>query len=321
VLSGASKGDGPIGATVRAELGQPVSAAVKAAAAEIRRRHGPSLVACLFYGSCLRDGQDDGRVVDFYAIAEDYRRFHDSWLSATLNALLPPNVYYLETRFEGRAVRAKYAVVSLGHLIRDTSAAAFQPLLWGRLAQPCALVYARDAEIEQQVAAALVRAVETMVEQTIALMPGEYTAGQLWTRAFQESYGTELRAERSNRPRDLYAAYAGRYDSLTAAALPASTISAARTSPGAPILRHHARAADRRAARLRWRLRRLAGKSLHVLRLLKAAYTFKDGLDYILWKIEKHSGVRTEPTPWQRRHPLLAAPMLAWRLYRRGAFR
>jgi hypothetical protein len=42
---------------------------------------------------------------------------------------------------------------------------------------------------------------------------------------------------------------------------------------------------------------------------------------YILWKIERHSGVKATATPWQRRHPLLAAPGLAWRLYRRGAFR
>jgi hypothetical protein len=60
---------------------------------------------------------------------------------------------------------------------------------------------------------------------------------------------------------------------------------------------------------------------LHVLRLAKAAFTFAGGLDYILWKIARHSGVTAEPTPWQRRHPLMAAPVLAWRLYRRGAFR
>jgi hypothetical protein len=313
---------GPVGATIRAELRQPVTAAVSAAAEEIRRRHGSALVACLFYGSCLRDGQDEGRVIDFYAIAGTYRRFHGSRLSAILNTLLPPNVYYLETRSNGRVVRAKYAVVSWRQLMRDTTAAAFQSSLWGRLAQPCALVYARDAEVERQITAALARAVETLAGQTLALMPGEFTAEQLWTRAFRESYGTELRSERSNRPRDLYLAYSDRYDSLTVAALPVSGIPAVGGEPSSPArLRHQLGAGARRAARLRWWLRRWVGKSLHVLRLVKAAYTFKDGLDYILWKIEKHSGVREEPTPWQRRHPLMAAPVLAWRLVRRGAFR
>jgi hypothetical protein len=313
-----------MGAMILNELRQPVSASVRAAAREIRRRHGSSLVACLFYGSCLRDGRDEDRVIDFYAIADDYKRFHDNRLSAVLNALLPPNVYYLETPFEGRMVRAKYAVVSLRDLIRDTSQAAFQPSLWGRLAQPCALVCARDPKAEEEVAAALATAVETMAAQTLALMPAEFTPAQLWIRAFRESYGTELRAERSNRPLDLYQAYSERYDSLTAAALSGSEtqpLQAAGDAAGAPVMRHQAGAGKRRAARLRWALRRVLGKTLHVLRLLKAAYTFRDGLDYILWKIEKHSGVRTTPTPWQRRHPLMAATSLAWRLYRRGAFR
>lgn len=321
-MNGAPKDPGPVGATIRAELRQPVTAAVSAAAKEIRRRHGDALTACLFYGSCLRDGQDEGRVIDFYAIAQSYRRFHGSWLAAALNTVLPPNVYYLETRSEGRVVRAKYAVVSWRHLIRDTTDAAFQSSLWGRLAQPCALVYARDAKVEEQIAAALARAVRTLAGQTLDLMPAEFTAEQLWIRAFRESYGTEMRSERSNRPRDLYLAYADRYERLALAALPASRVEAAGDASSSPAhLRHQVSAGARLAARLRWGLRRLAGKSLHVLRLAKAAYTFKDGLDYILWKIEKHSGVRAEPTPWQRRHPLMAAPALAWRLFRRGAFR
>lgn len=313
---------GPVGATIRTELRQPVSAAASAAAEEIRRRHGAALLACLFYGSCLRDGQDEDRVIDFYAVAESHRAFHASRISAALNAVLPPNVYYLETRADGRVVRAKYAVVSWRQLIRDTTDTAFQSSLWGRLAQPCALLYARDAGVEEQIAAALARAVQTLARQTLDLMPEAFTAEQLWIRAFRESYATEMRSERSNRPRDLYLAYRDRYDRMALAALPATEVQALGGEPSTPPrIRHRVSAGAYRAARLRWWLRRLLGKSLHVLRLAKAAYTFTDGLDYILWKIEKHSGVRTDLTPWQRKHPLIAAPALAWRLYRRGAFR
>jgi hypothetical protein len=45
------------------------------------------------------------------------------------------------------------------------------------------------------------------------------------------------------------------------------------------------------------------------------------GAEYILWKIERHSGVRIELSPFARRHPILAGWGAAWRLYRRGAFR
>ncbi len=49
--------------------------------------------------------------------------------------------------------------------------------------------------------------------------------------------------------------------------------------------------------------------------------TFEGGVDYILWKIERHSGVTVDIEPRLRRHPLLAMWILAWRLYRRGGFR
>ena len=76
-----------------------------------------------------------------------------------------------------------------------------------------------------------------------------------------------------------------------------------------------------RRAQRRWRLRRYQGKLLSVLRLMKAAFTFTNGASYLLWKIERHSGVTIEVKPWQRRHPILASSVLFWKLYRKGAFR
>ena len=65
----------------------------------------------------------------------------------------------------------------------------------------------------------------------------------------------------------------------------------------------------------------LHGKVLSTLRIIKAALTFDGALDYLLWKIKRHSGVYIEPTERQRRFPLVFAWPLLWRLYRRGAFR
>jgi hypothetical protein len=298
-----------------------VSDGAKVVAAEIRRRHGAAVAGCLFYGSCLREGRDEGKLIDFYVLAEDYRRFHGRYLPAMLNALLPPNVYYLETETGSLVVRAKYAVISLEDLVKDTSASAFLSTLWGRLSQPCALVYERDAEVRATVAAALGAAVATMTMETLPLLPRDFTARDLWTRAFAESYRTELRSERSHRPVDLYQSYAERYERMTAAVLAELRADPGPEAGDSPRFRHRA---DRRqcgAAERRWWRRRVVGRVVQVLRLCKAAYTFTDGLDYILWKIEQHSGVRIEPTAWQRRHPLLAAPGLAWRLYRRQAIR
>ncbi|WP_162906831.1 hypothetical protein [Algihabitans albus] len=318
-----------IAGIIESELEQPVSAAVVAAAEEIRRRHGEAVQACLFYGSCLRDGRDEGRVLDFYALADSYRAFHDSRVMAFLNRLVPPNVYYLEMPFQGRTVRAKYAVISMAALARDSSPAALVPTIWARMAQPCALPYARNGEVRARVRDALVQAVRTTVSQTLPLLPPRFSASELWTRAFRESYRTEFRAERVGRSEVLHGAAVERYARLSAGALgaearqvsqAAASDAAARAGEG-PSFDHAADPGRRRTAERRWYWRRQAGRCLHVLRLIKNAHTFTDGLDYVLWKIETHSGIRTEPTAWQRRHPLLAAPGLAWRLYRKGAFR
>jgi hypothetical protein len=80
-----------------------------------------------------------------------------------------------------------------------------------------------------------------------------------------------------------------------------------------------------RGSRLRgrfgWRLRSLQGKLLSVLRLLKATLTFEGGVDYILWKIERHTGVRLDVAPQPKRRSLLSLGVMAWHLYRKGGFR
>ena len=59
-----------------------------------------------------------------------------------------------------------------------------------------------------------------------------------------------------------------------------------------------------------------AGKPLNLLRLAKASTTFDGAATYAAWKIERHTGVAIEVTPWRERHPLLAAPGVLWRVWR-----
>ena len=293
-------------ALVAADALQPVAAPVTALVEALRRRHGDAVAAVLFYGSCLRaaDLPNDDCVFDFYLLVDDYREVYAHRLAALANAVLPPNVFYLELPWQGRTLRAKYAVVALAPFRRLLSARAFHSYFWGRFAQPVRLVHARDDAVRALVLDALVDAVVTLVQRTAALTGPGAAPEALWLQAFRETYRAELRAEASDRARLIYEADRARYDRLAPLALAAA----------GPIGR-------RRRARLAWVLRRLLGKTHSVLRLAKGAFTFDGGLDYILWKIARHSGVTTAVAPWQRRHPLLAAPGLAWRLYRRGAFR
>ena len=67
--------------------------------------------------------------------------------------------------------------------------------------------------------------------------------------------------------------------------------------------------------------RKLIGKLLSAARLVKASFTFDGGMEYLSWKIERHSGQRIELSDWQRRHPIIAGILLLPRLWRSNAVR
>lgn len=290
----------------------------------ILARHGQPVMAVLFYGSALREADDLSKMLDFYVLSEGNRAFHRHSLAALFNWLLPPNVYHLTIAGEdgGAAIRAKYAVLTLDAFERRTSRRGIESQGWGRFSQPCAIVYARDDETRDRLVGALAGAVSTMLRETVALMPAGFSAAEIWIRALRESYRAELRAERPGRADELYGHASARYDRIAELVLLApdgEKIGVRQT--GSASFEHDAPRAARTGAQWRWRARRVTGKTLSALRVLKSAFTFDGGLDYILGKIEDHSGVTLTPTPWQQRHPVLAAPVLAWRLYRQGAFR
>jgi hypothetical protein len=295
----------PLEAMIEAELGAPVSAPVRAAAEAARLRHSEGVCAVLFYGSCLREGCDKDRIVDLYLLADGYASVHARPVQRWLNRLLPPNVYYLEAPHETGTVRAKYALVGLAHLERLVRSEVRNPYFWARLAPPVALAWARDPDVRTRVRNIVAQAMATTFEAARPLACEKPDASEVWERAFTESYRTELRAEPPDRARELVAHDAERYRRIAAALRP---------GPGGP-------AVSTTAAARQWRRRRLEGKALSVLRLAKASFTFEAGPDYVAWKIRRHTGVPVALTPWQRRHPLLAAPLLLWRLARRNAVR
>ena len=143
------------------------SPAVRVLIDEIQERHGKAMQGILFYGSCLRSGDDLDGLVDLYLLVDDYRSAFKSRLQAILNALLPPNVYYLERKIEGQVVRTKYAVLSLADFQKGTSMRWFHSYLWGRFCQPTALLYARDEKVSEIVMESFARAVLTFVRRVL----------------------------------------------------------------------------------------------------------------------------------------------------------
>jgi hypothetical protein len=301
-----------------AERRQPVFPAARASARALVEKFGEATAGVLFYGSCLRAGEDVDKILDFYVIVDSYRAAYDSVALALWNAVLPPNVFYLQIEHEGRPVRAKYAVLSLAQFQRLASARTLNPSVWARFCQPCALAWVRDEHAEEGIAQAITDAVVAMVTASAPLMAGDFTPRDLWVRAFAQTYGAELRSETADKGQELYALFPERYDRLTAPALACAGFSCTRRADGRLTLDISSGA--RRRAHALWKVRRAQSKILNLARLIKASFTFDGGIDYLAWKIRRHSGVVIEITPWRRRHPVLTGIMLFWRLRRRGAF-
>ena len=293
------------------ELGLPVDPRVAAFAAAIAARHGQASRAILFYGSCLRQRELDGLMLDFYLIVSDYRAaYAKSWL-ALANRMIPPNVFY----FEHDGLVAKYAVLSEADFAHECGEEAWTVSTAARFAQPTRLVWSADRAAAERTADIIALAAPTLLEWTLPMVEGAPPI-DLWKRAFALTFAAELRAEREERSAAIVDADPQRYERFGQAAL--KDIAARRgVGPGGevPLARSAA------AARHWWRRKQNHGKRYSIARLAKGTVTFEGWPDYIIWKVNRHAGTDIALNAWQRRWPRLAAISLLPRLLRSGAVR
>jgi len=284
---------------VAEELSLPVDPRVTGMAEAIAAKHGAASRAVLFYGSCLRQQQLEGLMLDFYLIVSDYGAAYDKrWLAAA-NRLIPPNVFY----FEHGGLVSKYAVLSESDFAHECSPEAWTVSTAARFAQPSRLVWSVDAAAAQRAIDTVSKAAPTLLGWVRPLAP-EASLDQLWKLTFKQTFHAELRAERLNRPEALVEAEPERYERFGTAALGDARPSMTRAQ-----------------AERWWRRKQGHGKRYSIARLAKASFTFAGGADYIAWKINRHTGAGIELKPWQRRHPLLAGISLLPRLLKSGAVR
>jgi hypothetical protein len=279
---------------VETELSQPVEPRVAKMAEAIAAKHGEASRSVLFYGSCLRQKQLDGLMLDFYLIVSDYRSAYGRrWLAAA-NSLIPPNVF----PFQHGDLAAKYAVLSESDFHRLNGPETRNVSVWARFAQPSRLAWVKSETARQTAVDAVSRAAPSLLAAA-GRVEGEEPL-DWWRRAFALTYSAELRAERQGRSLSVVDADIDRYRQFS--------------TPAIKAIPPSARSGE-------WGRRRIEGKALSVLRLAKASVTYAGGAEYIAWKINRHAGTAIELKPWQKRHPLLAAISLLPRLLKSGAIR
>lgn len=257
----------------------------------------------LFYGSNLRTGSLEG-VLDFYVL-----------LPGNPETGLWPRVSYREVDdpASGERLRAKIATMSLAKFASAARGDTLDTTIWARFVQPSALLWARDEQARQAVAAAVADAARTAARLAAALGPESGRAEDYWRALFRATYRAELRVEKPGREAAILEADPAHFDGLLRAALVSAAVPFADQDG-----RLVPRLAEAERTRLRrwWAFRRRVGKPLNVARLVRATATFEGAARYGAWKLERHTGIAVELTPWRERHPILAAPKVLWSVWR-----
>lgn len=276
--------------------------------------HRPSgVVAGLFYGSALWKTPEPDSVWDLYVLVDSYHDVSTRPLLTIAGTFLPPNVYYHELReADGTVLRGKIAVMTLTQFTRHCAGRVLAPQTWARFAQSTRIIATRDVASRHRLIAALAKAVLTFHRATAPWVRAPLSIEQFWQLGLTQTYASEFRAERGNRQRSMVEASHAAFVARSSFAL---------MDGGVPRITLHdgvigTTLSARHAGTLRGlqRVRNVASKLQHLLRLIKAAFTFVGGLDYLVYKIERHSGVKLTPSAFARAYPLLGV----WPLFVKG---
>ena len=266
----------------------------------IRARYGDTVLAIFLYGSCREEPDPKDGLIDLAVVVNRYQDVHSSRLSGWANAWLPPNVYFAEAG----GLKSKYALIDQAGLEHKVHA-RWDHYFWARFCQPVTRIFTRDESVSRWLVEIQAKAVRTFYRNTSALKDAPHAVLDFWAYGLRQTYGCELRPEPAGHALALIERNPDYWQCLH---------QAVRSTPS-PV------GVERWRYRLRWHLRKITGKLMNMARLLKAAGTVSQGIDYVAWKVQRHSGVKVEIQSWMRRHPRLGGLALAWGLWRQGGFR
>jgi len=290
---------GALAARLGAALDRAVDPAVAAFAAQLGEESGAAAV--LFYGSNLRTGSLDG-VLDFYVLTPGARE-RGIW----------PRVSYRERPHGDAVLRAKVATMTLATFAAAARGETRETTIWARFVQPSALVWSRGGADAAAVREALAAAAVTAARLAAALGPTKGREEDFWRALFRATYRAELRVEPAGREGAILTANREHFDGLLPLALVEAGVpfvQAGRT------IEPRLEPAQRTAIERWWGTRRRLGKLVNLTRLARAVTTFEGGMRYAAWKVERHTGMPVKVTPLREKFPLIAAPGVAWLLWR-----
>ena len=275
---------------------------------------GPTTVAVIHYGSYAQGADPGARSArDFFVIldryGDGYRRLaaalgtrFPSRIATLLNRILPPNVLAIPASAGSVTIPTKCAILSLRDLVRACSGRARDHFVLGRLFQQVHLTWTRDPAARASVVAALERARARTFDWGRAGLPARFDVETYCRTLLETSYAAEIRPEGVERAQvlvraqreTLLAIYGPLLDHLVRTGTLVREGNGYREPGPAGWL-----------DRLRWRTYFGVSKLRATLRWIKYVALYDGWLDYVVYKLERRSGVSMRLTPLERRWPLV----------------
>ena len=273
---------------------------------------GSNLAAVIFFGSVLvGTSPSKDSAADLFVVVEDYEQFYRDLgsrlpaarrasIMATINRMLPPNVIYLRDPADLRA-GAKCFVIDRQDLMRGLSKNARDHFCRGRLVQRVQIVYARTAQLREEVEKGLEAARRASVEWVPLYLPESFAVLDYCLRMLEVSYQSEIRPESRSRVREVFEVQKSYFRLMFGRILQEAVVEGRLVRAEG---RYRLSSPPTLIARLHWKIFFSKSKVRATLRWVKYMLTFDDWLDYIARKAERRTGVHLELTKAERRFPM-----------------
>lgn len=283
-------------------------------AASLALSFGPSCVAIIHYGShAQHSGAEAQSAYDYFVIVGEYLAAYRSLSAAgqirrsarvvaSLNRILPPNVFAIRPSGATPAPLAKCAVLSLADLERETSARARDHFVQGRLFQHVQLAFSRDAESRTAVLRAIASCRARTIDWGRPYLPEHFDSGRYVLALLTRSYAGEVRPEAEQRLDALTGAQRGSlapvYDQLL------QQLEARKVIEKVADVHRLAEPVPRPDLE-RWERYFRRSKRRATARWAKYVLLYDDWLGYLLAKVERRSGTPIVLNARERKWPLI----------------
>lgn len=281
--------------------------------------YGDRILGIFMYGSMLSEvTKSSTSFPDFFVVTDSYHNVFRKLSHRILAYPLPPHIYHLRLN---EADRCKYNLLALRRFQRETSKRAADVYIFGRFGKRVSLLYARDEKAQKDLINCCFCAMRTVAWWSARGIGDEpFDETQFTLACLNLSYAGETRVEATSKVPKLFASEQSFYMRIYPALLRelVATTRWVRLRPDGRYELYGSSVARRlRNARFQWflKLSRIRG----ILRWPKFLVTVDEWVDIILAKIERTKGIKLDPTPAARRHPLIFGWPYLFRLIRAKA--